>query len=68
MELSDKDLQEILDRPARWLNEKAIKILAKETLYRRKEAKGNDVYIESLEKRLSPCTCESGKCWHHEDD
>lgn len=44
-----------------------VVILAKELLYRRDEAKKNDVYIDDLEKRLEPCTCQSGKCWQHDD-
>ena len=48
-------------------NKVMIQSMARELLYRREEAKGNDHYIEDLERRLSPCTCQSGKCWQHDD-
>ena len=44
-----------------------VVILAKELLYRREEAKKNDFYIDELETRLEPCTCQSGKCLQHDD-
>ena len=44
-----------------------VVILAKELLYRREEAKKNDFYIDELEKRLEPCSCQSGKCLQHDD-
>ena len=66
--LSNDELQEILDddKPDD-IHRASIHAMAKELLYRRDEAEKNDTYIESLEKRLEPCTCQSGRCLQHDD-
>jgi len=61
-------LQEIFGNPRPTTTDGEVQSMAKELLYRRREAEKNDIYIESLEKQLAPCTCQSGKCWHHDDD
>jgi hypothetical protein len=72
---TDDDLRAILNRECRgllesnlpWSANDIVDDMAKELLYRREEAEKNDVYIEKLERRLEPCTCESGKCLQHDD-
>ena len=74
MKLTDLQLRAILNRESKglresglpWTADDIIDNVVQELVFRREENAKNDVYIEGLEKRLEPCTCESGKCWQHD--